>query len=291
MQGRAAGRHQSCAVTLDGDVQETVLSPSARLPVSWIHILGLRAYQICAGALLDPIALARRAIELPSFVSNTVRYARAQPREGSFRLRARYVYPALGDRRAGAGQASGHYFHQDVWAARHIFRRNPERHVDVGSSVAGFVAHLLCFREVEYVDLRPLRTNATGLRFRRGDLTALPYPDASIESLSALHVVEHIGLGRYGDPIDPDGWRKALAELVRVLAPGGRLYISMPIGRERLEFDAHRVFSPRTIIEAVAGLDLLEFSLVDDNGYYVAEADPETFCGWYCCGLFAFGKT
>jgi SAM-dependent methyltransferase len=255
------------------------------------RIVALRCYQVCTNLLVDPVILARRVQELPTFIANVARYGRAQSKAPqSFHLRFRYLHPVLGDRHAGAGQASGHYFHQDIWAAQEIFRHNPSRHVDVGSSVAGFIAHLLCFREVEYVDLRPLRSSVRGLTFRQGDLTALPYPGDSLESLSALHVIEHVGLGRYGDPIDPEGWRLAVGELNRVLAPGGILYFSTPIGKERLEFDAHRVFAPTTIVDAFANLDLEEFSFVNDGGDLVRYANPAGFTGWYCCGLFKFKK-
>ena len=158
----------------------------------------------------------------------------------------------------------------------------------MGSSLAGFVAHLLCFREVEYVDIRPVDTNVDGLLFRQGDITALPYASESLESISALHVVEHIGLGRYGDPMDPNGWRKAIAELKRVLKPGGVLYFSVPVGRERVEFDAHHVFDPMTIIEAFRPLELRQFAAVDDAGRFLPTANPETLKGWYSCGLFEF---
>jgi SAM-dependent methyltransferase len=256
------------------------------------YITALRLYQVCSNLLADPIVVYRRFQESPSYLANLFRYARAHRGHGDgFNVRFRYLYPVLGDRHATAGQASGHYFHQDVWAGRHIQRCAPKRHVDVGSSVAGFVAHLLCFRELEYVDLRPLRTNVSGLHFRQGDLlSGLPYEDGSLESLSCLHVVEHIGLGRYGDPVDPSGWRKAIRELVRVLAPGGVLYFSTPIGQERLEFDAHRVFTPTSILDAFAGLELAEFSIVDDRGNLVPDADPARFDGWYCAGLFRFVK-
>jgi SAM-dependent methyltransferase len=255
------------------------------------RIFRLRLYQVFSGLFLDPIALAWHFIEMPSFVGNLVRYLGRQ-REAlpNFKIRFRYLYPVLGDRHAGAGVASGHYFHQDIWAARLIQKRRPKRHVDVGSSVAGFIAHLLVFREVEYVDIRPLRTNVTGLHFKQGSITALPFEAESIESLSALHVVEHIGLGRYGDPVDPAGWQKAMTELSRVLKPGGILYFSVPIGRERLEFDGHRVFDPKTIIHAFDPLRLASFSYVNDGGDYVSDVDPGQTSCWYGCGLFVFQK-
>jgi SAM-dependent methyltransferase len=260
-------------------------------PMRRRRIVALRLYQVVSNVLLDPITIAWRVLEAPSYVANLVRYRGQQARgTGSFRLRFRYLYPVLGDRHSGAGVASGHYFHQDIWAARDIHRRNPARHVDVGSSVAGFIAHLLCFREVEYVDIRELDTNVSGLRVRLGNITALPYASDEVESLSALHVGEHVGLGRYGDPVDAGGWLKAIGELRRVLRPGGVLYYSVPIGRERLEFDAHRVFDPPTIVEAFRPLRLAGFSYVSDDGRYVGDADIRDFDGWYGCGLFTFTK-
>jgi SAM-dependent methyltransferase len=139
--------------------------------------------------------------------------------------------------------------------------------------------------QVEYVDLRPVRSNVRALQYRQGSITDLPFA-----SVSALHVVEHIGLGRYGDPIDPAGWLKAIGELRRVLAPGGSLYFSVPIGTERLEFDGHRVFDRGTILGAFRPLRLRRFSYVDDDGDLVEDADPAAVRGWYSCGLFLLTK-
>jgi SAM-dependent methyltransferase len=255
------------------------------------RIAGRRIYQLFSGVFFDPIAFAWRIVEFPQFVVNFVRYTRRQAQAlPTFRLRLRYLYPVLGERHASAGVASGHYFHQDIWAARLIHTRQPKRHVDVGSSVAGFIAHLLSFREVEYVDIRPLHSNAAGLHFTKGSLLSLPFDTDSVESLSALHVVEHIGVGRYGDPIDPRGWLMAVEELKRVLQPNGLLYFSVPIGKERLEFDAHRVFDPRTIVRAFEPFRLLSFSYVDDAGDLSKSTSIEEFAGWYSCGLFEFQK-
>lgn len=255
------------------------------------RILALRLYQVVSNLLFDPLRFVYRWMEFPSFLRNLFRYrARQNESDPAFPLRLRYLYPVLGDRHASAGDASGHYFHQDIWAARQIHARNPAQHVDVGSSMAGFVAHLLCFREVEYVDIRPVDTNVSGLLVRLGNITALPYASGSLESLSALHVVEHVGLGRYGDALDPNGWRKAIAELKRVLKPGGVLYVSVPIGKERVEFDAHHVFDPMTIVQAFRPLELSHFAAIDDAGRFVPQADPATLEGWYSCGLFEFTR-
>jgi hypothetical protein len=57
-----------------------------------------------------------------------------------------------------------------------------------------------------------------------------------------MHVIEHIGLGRYGEALDPDGDLKAIRELVRVLAAGGNLLVVVPVGRPRIQFNAHRIY-------------------------------------------------
>ncbi|MBK8696763.1 MAG: DUF268 domain-containing protein [Deltaproteobacteria bacterium] len=122
-------------------------------------------------------------------------------------------------------------------------------------------------------------------------LLSLPFADRSVPSLSCLHVIEHIGLGRYGDPLDPDGSLKALAELQRVVAPGGDFYLGVPIGRERVCFNAHRVLSPQTVLRALGELSLVEFSAVNDAGDLVRDARPEDFAkADYSCGLFHFTR-
>lgn len=133
---------------------------------------------------------------------------------------------------------------------------------------------------------------APGLTFVRGNVCQLTgFASNSVESLSCLHAVEHIGLGRYGDPIDPAGWLAALRECSRVLAPGGRLYLGTPIGRERLNFNSGRVFSPPTIVAAVPSLQLASFSAVNDDGRLIEPAEPSAFTSAeYSCGLFEFTK-
>ncbi len=54
---------------------------------------------------------------------------------------------------------------------------------------------------------------------------------------------EHDGLGRYGDPLDPEGDLKALAYMkASVVKPGGALILAMPSGGDFIEFNAHRIY-------------------------------------------------
>jgi SAM-dependent methyltransferase len=223
--------------------------------------------------------------ELPWFLRTRGEYVR-RSRE---RVPVLDTYPALLDRRQSAGAARGHYFHQDLWAGRKVHASGTTEHVDVGSRVDGFVAHCACFTNVTYVDIRPLEARVPNLRTMVGSVVSLPFADRSVASLSCLHVVEHVGLGRYGDPVDPEGSEKAMRELARVVAPGGNLYFGVPVGRERVCFNAHRVLSPRTVLRAFGALELASFAAVDDGGDLVDPARPEDFeQADYACGLFHF---
>ena len=196
----------------------------------------------------------------------------------------------LHDRDAAAGSL-GDYFFQDLWAAKLIYNKRPRAHVDVGSRLDGFIAHLLTFMNVTVVDIRPLLA-LPGLSFIQGDATTMDqFADNSVESLSCLHAAEHFGLGRYGDRIDPDASGKVMRSLARVLAPNGRLYFSVPVGRERVEFNAHRIFSPQTVLAALKDLELCSISAVDESGAFVAEAKLEELRSTrYALGLFEFSK-
>lgn len=217
----------------------------------------------------------------------------ALSRPGSpFVVRPSDWMPVLMEWEEQAGISDPFYFHQDLWAARLIHRRAPARHVDIGSRIDGFVAHLLTFMPVTIVDIRELRSTVTGLDFMRSDATSLSeFADDSIESLSSLNAVEHFGLGRYGDPVDPQAPFKVMEAFVRVLAPGGSLYFSVPVGRERLVFNAHRIFAPDTIFRALDGLKLLSFSAVNARGEFLEHCDPRAASSFeYGCGLFRFTK-
>jgi SAM-dependent methyltransferase len=142
-----------------------------------------------------------------------------------------------------------------------------------------------------FVDYRPLKASLPGLISVAGDILRLPFANDSVDSLSCLHVIEHIGLGRYGDPLDPQGSLKAALELQRVIRQGGKLFISLPIGLERVCFNAHRIYSPDSVVKMFSRLNLVDFSYVDDKGRLMECRIPSlTSDIQYGCGLFVFEK-
>jgi hypothetical protein len=202
------------------------------------------------------------------------------------------AYPIYFDRYEEAGEVPKHYFHQDLWAARKIFKSGVKNHYDIGSRVDSFISHCLVFCKVTMLDVRPLKSEVSRLKFIQADCMNMKnIKSNSISSLSTLHVIEHFGLGRYGDPIDPMGYKKAIDEIKRVIKPGGNLYFATPIGRQRLEFNAHRVFNPEYIISLFEGFELVEFSAIDDKNDLQEKTSPKKFTkAQYSCGLYHFKK-
>jgi len=209
-------------------------------------------------------------------------------------------YPCLDDFGDSAGVANGHYFHQDLYVAQCIYADKPERHLDVGSRIDGFVAHVATYREIDVADIRPIDSKVRNIRFHQVNFMNLDAVKSmgTWPSVSCLHALEHFGLGRYGDPVDPDGWLTGLKSLATVVNEGGVLYLSVPIGIQRIEFNAHRVFSPETILRAAeTWFEFCGFSYVNDEGDFfrlgsITEgqlpSDIEKMD--YGCGIFTFRK-
>lgn len=208
-------------------------------------------------------------------------------------------FPCLCDKNEDGGNASGHYFHQDLLVAGEIFRAQPVRHVDIGSRIDGFVAHVASFRQIEVIDIRSLDNTLPNIEFVQADMMNLISEKLKnySDSVSSLHAVEHFGLGRYGDPIDAEGHLKGLNNMYDMLKPGGTFYFSVPIGPQRVEFNAHRVFSIRYLLDYFAGkYTLTSFSFIDDKGdihRHIALDEEEigNNCGCrYGCGIFILKK-
>jgi len=199
------------------------------------------------------------------------------------------LYPCLLDGTVST-PFDGHYFYQGAWLSRLIAKEKPELHVDVGSSVM-MVSVLSGMVKTIFVDYRSLQAGLVNLLSIGANITCLPFQSMSIDSLSCQHVIEHIGLGRYGDPINYEGSVQAAQELQRVLKPGGLLYLSLPVGRERVCFNAHRVHAPDSVTGMFKHMKLIEFSYVDDKGFfYEKKSLDDASTNEYACGMYVFEK-
>lgn len=206
-------------------------------------------------------------------------------------------FPILDERYSKAGTMSGHYFHQDLLIAQRIYKNNPIKHVDIGSSINGFVAHVAVFREIELFDIRFQESKVENIIFNQVDLMKLPkYLIGYCDSISSLHAIEHFGLGRYNDPVDYYGHIKAIENIYRMLKKNGKFYFSVPIGKQRIEFNAHRIFDIMyllTLFENKFKID--HFSFVDDNGdlFKNVELNDSINNNYNCyhgCGIFEMTK-
>ena len=210
--------------------------------------------------------------------------------DGTFRI--------LADYSDTAGAVSSHYFHQDLLVASKIHQANPSRHADVGSRIDGFVAHVASFRKIDIFDIRPVSIPAhDNISFVQADLMdSTKAPLEVTDSLSCLHTLEHFGLGRYGDPINPLGHLVGFRNLVGMLKAGGTFYLSFPIAASTsVQFNAHRIFNPLEVLTwpGSEALELLSFDFVDDNGDLHRDwnlLDDGAPSLKYGCGIFSFRK-
>ena len=209
------------------------------------------------------------------------------------------IRPQLGDRFDDAGIMKGAYFNQDLLIAQKLFEKNPLSHIDIGSRIDGFVAHVASFRKIKVYDIRKLEKEFQNIEFeQRNIMNYYPELENSCDSISSLHAIEHFGLGRYGDPICVDGHLIALENIYKYLKKGGAFYFSVPIGkRQRVEFNAHRIFSLSYLLNLFEGkYDLSSFSYVDDQGdlhrdITLHKQDIQTtFHLNYGCGIFELKK-
>ena len=216
-------------------------------------------------------------------------YLKFKKGEKRFSIKFSDFYPCIKDKTVKTS-FDAHYVYHTSWAARKVREINPLRHTDISSSLF-FSGIVSAFVPVDFYDYRPADLKLSNLTGNQADLTKLPFADNSIGSLSCMHTVEHIGLGRYGDPLNTDGDLEAISELKRVLAKDGSLLFVVPVGEPKIEFNAHRIYSYEQIISYFPDLSLKEFSLITDAGDFVENSNPESVKNQkYGCGCFWFIK-
>jgi hypothetical protein len=209
-----------------------------------------------------------------------------------FKIHWKDIYPCIDDNTITT-DFDRHYIYHPAWAARILALTQPRRHVDISSTLY-FATIVSAFLPIEFYDYRPADLRLDNLRCSHCDITALPFDDNSVGSLSCMHVVEHIGLGRYGDPVDPNADIRAISELQRVINTGGNLLFVVPVGLSRLQFNAHRIYSYKQIMDHFNLMRLKEFSLIPDQsqkGTLIRNAPPSLIDQQnYACGCFWFQK-
>lgn len=232
-----------------------------------------------------------KILQTPFIIKDYLSYLKKDKNQ-RFNLKIKDFYPQIKDKTIKTG-FDRHYVYHTAWAARKIKEINPVKHIDISSSLY-FSGILSSFIDIDFYDYRPADLHLSGLKSLEGNLYNLPFESNSLKSISCMHTVEHIGLGRYGDTIDPEGDLRAISELKRVVEPKGNLLFVVPIGRAKIEFNAHRIYSYEQIISYFDKFTLKEFSLIPesaDKGGLIINADPKLVeAEKYACGCFWFIK-
>jgi hypothetical protein len=239
------------------------------------------------------LALKKTFYFWPMFLAEYVEFERQSKQLGKKRFtnKIRDWSPKLLDK-TSITPFDSHYTYHPAWAARIVAQERPDEHIDI-SSTLHFCTIVSAIVPVRFYDYRPAPLKLSNLTSEAGDLTALPFADGSVKSLSCMHVIEHVGLGRYGDRIDPAGDIVAMRELARVLAPGGTLLFVVPVGKPKIDFNRHRIYAYEQIIECFPTLKLKEFSLIPDDYKQglITNADPALVARQtWGCGCFWFTK-
>lgn len=204
------------------------------------------------------------------------------------------IFPILGEHKEKSSAVIKHYFNQDLLVATYIYKNNPKKHVDVGSRIDGFVAHVATFRKIEVFDIRDNNFQFKNIRFKRKDISKIDKGLINYcDSLSCLHTLEHFGLGRYGDQLDPSGHIKGFNNLIKILKTNGILYISFPISNKNMTyFNSERSFNPKEILKWSNKLKLIKFDYIDDDEKIFLDVNLDKFFKniKYGCGIYTFRK-
>lgn len=207
------------------------------------------------------------------------------------------IFPILGENKMFAGTINSHYFIQDLFVAQQIFKQEPNKILDIGSRIDGFISNIASFREIDVVDIRPLENKTSNINFKQIDITSdISNLKLEYDCITCLHAIEHFGLGRYGDSIDPQGHVRGIENISLILQKKGTCYLSFPLGDNRVEFNAHRVFSLKYIVPILKKHFIIKgFSYISDNGILYENKSLEfgmlnNFDCKYGCAIFILTK-
>lgn len=253
-------------------------------------------FRIGGGLVPFRFVIGFRMHNWPSWFKNDYRKFKSMMKDSEFPIAD--SYPILSERSESAGATKSSYFVQDLYVAQKIFENNPQKHVDIGSRIDGFVAHVASFRKIELLDIRKMESKIKNVSFKQADLMdSGNLPIDYCDSISSLHALEHFGLGRYGDPIDPEGHIKGFNNITKILKSSGIFYFSVPMGRQRIEFNAHRVFGMPYLLKLVRkDYDIMSFAYIDDESDLHTDVDltdeniNKTFGCEYGCAIFELKK-
>jgi SAM-dependent methyltransferase len=177
------------------------------------------------------------------------------------------AFKIFGEERYDAGVHPNSFIdHECAFASYHVARLNPERILDIGS-YRHFILGLLAHFKVTTIDVRARAPVSGNEEVLTCDAKELTLPTGSFDVVVSLCALEHFCLGRYGDRFDLGADRAALAEMARVLRPGGRLIFSTTItkGPPQIVFNAHRIYD-YDMIRAMCGTLVCEEERAFSNG-------------------------
>lgn len=211
---------------------------------------------------LDIIRLFRSLKSIPRYIRDLIKFKK----NNEYPL---LIKPCLFDWYDDAGNYNNEYFWQDLYIAEMIINKNPILHLDIGSRIDGFILSLASSRKVEILDIRNINLNHHNIKHLQRDfINEIDDLKNYADSVSCLHTLEHFGLGRYGDDIDVYAYKKAIINFSLILKKNGYLYLSTPIGKEKILFNANRVFEPQRLIKEFTDCN---FSLI--KSFYISKSN------------------
>jgi hypothetical protein len=112
------------------------------------------------------------------------------------------------------------------------------------------------------------------VRYVVGDAMHTQLSDGTVDLLINISTLEHVGLGRWGDPLDVDGDIKCMQETRRILKCGGHAVVTIPYGAPAVVYNLNRIYDVGRVQRLTEGFEtvLAEYSLY---GNPCARADVE----------------